>query len=589
MWLSPARERSSRSATSSAPATRPRRLRRRQFPLVQGPRPRRRRRLRPQLLRRRGFLPPTSDLAAFTSYLPDDAIFVLEDPAAQTSALRDETRPRRRRSHPQRRGADLPARRLLRRRGELAAWLERRAALALHRTGISGAAIETRVVRALRGRPRGRALAGHARSVGPRAGDQGRARLARQDRRARPAGAADRRLARGGHARHRRRARRDAGGAPDDAAPPPRPHSEGPPRRLRSRAPSAPRPAPAAPRSSSRARSPAASSPRRGPRARDRGRDLRLPRPPQSGPPRAPGHRALLPRGPAHPRRGRLRGPRRSRHRPLPRPRPQAGWHEHRRSHRGGVRRRRQALSAGLSPQPDQKFSGSEGAPKVDRLGGQTFEKTKARVQKNLRKMADRAPPPLRRAARGAGRGAAAAGRRLPRLRGHLPLRRDPGSGPRHPRGGVGPHRATPDGSPGLRRRRLRQDRGGHPRRLPRRDLGLQVAVLCPTTVLAQQHWRSFQARMESYPINVASMSRFQTKQEQDDVSRRLREGRSISSSAPTASSPRTFTSSDWACSSSTKSSASGSPTRSGSRPSRPTSTCSRSRPRPSRARCKWR
>src|SRR6185369_693245 len=36
-----------------------------------------------------------------------------------------------------------------------------------------------------------------------------------------------------------------------------------------------------------------------------------------------------------------------------------------------------------------QKFSGGEGAPKVDRLGGQTFEKTKARVQKNLRKMAD--------------------------------------------------------------------------------------------------------------------------------------------------------------------------------------------------------
>src|SRR5262249_55481816 len=36
-----------------------------------------------------------------------------------------------------------------------------------------------------------------------------------------------------------------------------------------------------------------------------------------------------------------------------------------------------------------QKYAGGEGAPKLDRLGGQTFAKTKAKVQKNLRKMAD--------------------------------------------------------------------------------------------------------------------------------------------------------------------------------------------------------
>ena len=32
---------------------------------------------------------------------------------------------------------------------------------------------------------------------------------------------------------------------------------------------------------------------------------------------------------------------------------------------------------------------------------------------------------------------------------------------------------------------------------------GRQVAVLCPTTVLAQQHFHNFEQRMASYPIEV--------------------------------------------------------------------------------------
>src|SRR6185295_14242634 len=36
-----------------------------------------------------------------------------------------------------------------------------------------------------------------------------------------------------------------------------------------------------------------------------------------------------------------------------------------------------------------QKWSGGEGAPKMDRLGGQTFSKTKQRVEKQVRQMAD--------------------------------------------------------------------------------------------------------------------------------------------------------------------------------------------------------
>ncbi|WP_321393728.1 transcription-repair coupling factor [uncultured Desulfuromusa sp.] len=40
---------------------------------------------------------------------------------------------------------------------------------------------------------------------------------------------------------------------------------------------------------------------------------------------------------------------------------------------------------------------------------------------------------------------------------------------------------------------------------------GKQVAVLVPTTVLASQHWESFQQRLEDFPICVAMVSRFRT------------------------------------------------------------------------------
>ncbi|MEM9019558.1 MAG: transcription-repair coupling factor [Planctomycetota bacterium] len=46
-------------------------------------------------------------------------------------------------------------------------------------------------------------------------------------------------------------------------------------------------------------------------------------------------------------------------------------------------------------------------------------------------------------------------------------------------------------------------------------EYGKQVAVLVPTTVLAEQHERSFAARMADYPFRVASLSRFKTAKQQ--------------------------------------------------------------------------
>ncbi len=47
---------------------------------------------------------------------------------------------------------------------------------------------------------------------------------------------------------------------------------------------------------------------------------------------------------------------------------------------------------------------------------------------------------------------------------------------------------------------------------------GRQVAVLVPTTILAEQHVRSFGDRLADFPVTVEVMSRFQTAKEQDVV-----------------------------------------------------------------------
>ncbi|MCA9214902.1 MAG: transcription-repair coupling factor, partial [Planctomycetales bacterium] len=56
-------------------------------------------------------------------------------------------------------------------------------------------------------------------------------------------------------------------------------------------------------------------------------------------------------------------------------------------------------------------------------------------------------------------------------------------------------------------------------------DAGYQVAVLVPTTVLAEQHRRTFSARMAEFPFEIASLSRFCTGKEQNQIIARTAEG----------------------------------------------------------------
>jgi len=52
-----------------------------------------------------------------------------------------------------------------------------------------------------------------------------------------------------------------------------------------------------------------------------------------------------------------------------------------------------------------------------------------------------------------------------------------------------------------------------------------QVALLVPTTVLAQQHYKTFSERFRDYPVNVEMLSRFRSKEEQARVVERLKKG----------------------------------------------------------------
>jgi len=54
---------------------------------------------------------------------------------------------------------------------------------------------------------------------------------------------------------------------------------------------------------------------------------------------------------------------------------------------------------------------------------------------------------------------------------------------------------------------------------------GKQVAILVPTTVLAQQHAESFAARLKDYPVRVEMLSRFRTPQEQKKILEGVRKG----------------------------------------------------------------
>jgi transcription-repair coupling factor (superfamily II helicase) len=54
---------------------------------------------------------------------------------------------------------------------------------------------------------------------------------------------------------------------------------------------------------------------------------------------------------------------------------------------------------------------------------------------------------------------------------------------------------------------------------------GPQVAMICPTTILANQHFQNFKERLKQLPIKIGVLSRLQSKKEQKEIIEGLKEG----------------------------------------------------------------
>lgn len=52
---------------------------------------------------------------------------------------------------------------------------------------------------------------------------------------------------------------------------------------------------------------------------------------------------------------------------------------------------------------------------------------------------------------------------------------------------------------------------------------GKQVAILVPTTILAQQHYETVMERFQDYPVNVSLLSRFRTRKQQTETLKGLK------------------------------------------------------------------
>ncbi len=174
-----------------------------------------------------------------------------------------------------------------------------------------------------------------------------------------------------------------------------------------------------------------------------------------------------------------------------------------------------------------EKYAGGEnGQPKLDRLGGSTFARTKAKVAREVRKMADEL---LRLHAERQ----ALAGDALPERDDEY--RAFEATFPYDETGDQA--RAIDDVNRDLEAPRPMDrlvcgDVGFGKTEVALRAAfrvamaGKQVALLCPTTVLVAQHMRTFEARMAGYPVTVRALSRFQGKKEQEATLLGLKEGK---------------------------------------------------------------
>ncbi len=173
------------------------------------------------------------------------------------------------------------------------------------------------------------------------------------------------------------------------------------------------------------------------------------------------------------------------------------------------------------------KYSAAEGqAPRLSKMGGADWTRTKARVSESLAKIADG----------------------LVQLYAERELARGFAFGPDTPwqleMEEAFPYETTPDQQKAIDETKSDMETPRPMDRLVCGDVGYgktevamraafkavadkkQVAVLVPTTLLADQHYRTFSARFAGFPLRIEGLSRLKGKPEQKQILRALAEGK---------------------------------------------------------------
>jgi transcription-repair coupling factor (superfamily II helicase) len=172
------------------------------------------------------------------------------------------------------------------------------------------------------------------------------------------------------------------------------------------------------------------------------------------------------------------------------------------------------------------KYRAEEGiVPKTDKLGGRTWQRKKERARKKVHEIAEKLV-------------ALYAGRKIARgfiFSSDSELHREFES--------FFPYEETPDQGKAIEEIRKDMESDRPMDRLICGDVGYgktevamraafkalyddrQVAVLVPTTILAEQHFRTFRERFSGFPVTIDYISRFKPKKQIDMTLKRLAKG----------------------------------------------------------------
>lgn len=173
-----------------------------------------------------------------------------------------------------------------------------------------------------------------------------------------------------------------------------------------------------------------------------------------------------------------------------------------------------------------QKYVGSEGKdPKIYKLGGNDWKKVKTKVEKSVQDIADDLIKLY--AEREASKGYAFT----------------PDTSEQQEFESSFPYQETDDQLRSITEIKKDMERGRPMDRLLCGDVGYgktevairaafkaimdekQVAILVPTTILAQQHYETIRERFQDYPVNIGLLSRFRTRKKQNETIKGLKDG----------------------------------------------------------------